>query len=96
MNALTREFGCPRFPVQAALWHALDELGQRGKHAAFPTIVNSTSSIELDRTQDKTCQLRGEELWIIVQLNPSQIDQTMGISSVVRKSAQWRMAASCP
>jgi hypothetical protein len=57
-------------PVQAALWPALDELGQRGEHAAFPTIVNSTSSIELDRTQDKTCQLRGETLWIIAQLSP--------------------------
>jgi hypothetical protein len=35
INALTREFDCPRFPVQAALWHWLDELGQRGKNAAF-------------------------------------------------------------
>jgi hypothetical protein len=34
------------------------------------TIVKSTSSIELDRTQGKTCQLRGEKLWIIAQLNP--------------------------
>jgi hypothetical protein len=34
------------------------------------TIVNSTSSIEFDRTQDKICQSRGEKLWIIAQLNP--------------------------
>jgi hypothetical protein len=35
INALTREFDCPRFPVQTALRHGLDELGQRGKHVAF-------------------------------------------------------------
>jgi serine/threonine protein kinase len=29
------------------------------------TIANSTFSIEFDRTQDKTCQSRGEKLWII-------------------------------
>jgi hypothetical protein len=33
-------------------------------------IVKSTSSIEFDRTQDKTCQSRGEKLSIIAQLNP--------------------------
>jgi hypothetical protein len=35
INVLTREFDFPRFPVQAALWHGPDELGQREKHAAF-------------------------------------------------------------
>jgi hypothetical protein len=38
--------------------------------APLTTIVNSTSSIEFDGTQDKTCQSRGEKLWIIAQLNP--------------------------
>jgi hypothetical protein len=32
INALTRAFDCPRFRVQAARAHLMDEPGQRGKH----------------------------------------------------------------
>jgi hypothetical protein len=35
INALMRAFACPRFRVQAALAHGLDEPGQRGKHMAL-------------------------------------------------------------
>jgi hypothetical protein len=35
INALTRAFDYPRFRVQAALVHRLDEPGQRGKHSAL-------------------------------------------------------------
>jgi hypothetical protein len=35
INALMRAFECPRFRVQKALAHWLDEVGQRGKHIAL-------------------------------------------------------------
>jgi hypothetical protein len=35
INTLTRAFDSPRFSVQAAFAHGLDELGQRGKHIAL-------------------------------------------------------------
>jgi hypothetical protein len=35
INALTREFDCPRSRVQATLAHWLDEPGQSGKYIAI-------------------------------------------------------------
>jgi hypothetical protein len=45
-------------------------LGNEESMPPSTTIVNSAPSIELDRTQDKTCQSQGEKLWIIAELNP--------------------------
>jgi hypothetical protein len=45
-------------------------LGNEESMPPSTTIANSTSSIQFDKTQHKTCQSRGEKLWIIAQLNP--------------------------
>jgi hypothetical protein len=42
INALTRAFDCPRFRVQAALAHRLDDPGQRGKHITIDWGISPT------------------------------------------------------
>jgi hypothetical protein len=91
INKLTREFDCPRFPVQAALWHKLDEPGNEECMPSSTTMVNSASSIESDSTQDNTCQSRGEKLWIIAQLNPRSNSPEDG--DVLRRQKMCQLAS---
>jgi hypothetical protein len=55
------------------------------------TIVNSTSSIEFDRTQDKTCQSRGEKLWIIAQRDPRSNSPEDG--DILRRQKMCKVAS---
>jgi hypothetical protein len=57
------------------------------------TIVNSTSSIEFDRTQDKTCQSRGEKLWISAKLNPRSNSREDG--DMLRRQQMCEVASGC-
>jgi hypothetical protein len=66
-------------------------LGNEESMPPSTTIVNITSSIEFDRTQDKTWQSQGEKLWIIAQLNPRSNGSEDG--DILRRQKMCKVAS---
>jgi hypothetical protein len=62
INALTRIFDFPRFPVQVALAHKPDEPGQRGKHIALDQDCEEEIVDWIQQNAEKDTSLTREEI----------------------------------
>jgi hypothetical protein len=87
INALTRAFDCPRFLVQAAVAHGLDEPGQRGKHIAIDQ--NREQQI-LDwieqNAEEETRVMRGEIMNYYTSQSKTKSTRELVKSSVLHHS----------